>query len=512
LTELFTLIALGAAFGWIFSRIADPPLPSPDKKAWPDIKVYDETEKIRGKIRKAEEELNNNNYFSGLQLFKELREELKGYKDKFSRAEKMGIDSSIKLCLEQVAESLLKQKVYKEALSLLREALTISPEDTNILKKVIRINLLLEENEEAIKNLETLLTVEPLFLDGYRRLGRLYMEKEETEKAIKIFQRAIDNFPEEKRVRSEMLERIALSTPRTHSAKLKTLKLWTEDLIKEKNFPRAGEVVKEALEIFPENISLKIDMGKINYEMGHLDKAIEEFETIKDNCPENLETKYYMGATYFQQNQIDRALTYLNQILNFEKTLTFLSYEEKIKRLEGVEIPGKSRAEILGSYNSLLYPAMIMAGEIYRRRGMLEEAEEIFHKVMEEGNKYIDTGGVEFFSNLSKDFGRRKDEREHYWKIKSEELGQSIQKKHKEKTTFEDFWLRFQPSEPGEKDVIGEGGMAIVYKGLEINTGREVAIKKMHRQFCLHPGEQRVFFIKKCLLWRLCLTPCLIRI
>lgn len=489
MTEFFTLMALGAAFGWIFAKVMEPDR----QNEWPKIKIEEisDIDNIRKKILKAENELNKGNYFEGLNIFRDLKNELTDYKDKISASERMGIDSSIKLCIEHISEGLIKQKVYTEALTLLEEALTISPDDMNILKKIVRIELALDRKHEAIVKLQKILRIDPAFLDGYRRLGKLYIETREREKAIKIFQDAINNFPGEERVKLEMLERIALSTPEGHSSRLTNLKLWAEELLKDRNLSKAEEVMEEARKIFPENNLLTVQLSKIQYKMGKTENTRKELEKI--NIQNNLEGKYYLGSTYFMQNEPDKALKLFNQIINFEGELSQLREEEKINKLRSVEIPGDSGAEITGTYHSLLYPSMAAAGEIYRRRGMIEESEKLFLEFLEKGSNYIDERILTFMSSLSEDFKKKGDEREHYWKSQAEKLGFAIERKKHNKDSYEDFWLRFQPSEPSPSDIIGEGGMAIVYRGIELKTGRPVAIKKMHRQFC-QDQKARSFF------------------
>ena len=480
MTEIFTLMALGAAFGWIFAKAMEPSVQS----EWPNIKIEEvsDIDNIRKKILKAENELNKGNYFEGLNIFRDLKHELTDYKDKISASERMGIDSSIKLCIEHISEGLIKQKVYAEALTLLEEALAISPDDMNILKKIVRIELALDRKYEAIVKLQKILRIDPAFLDGYRRLGKLYIETREREKAIKIFHDAINKFPGEERVKLEMLERIALATPEGHSARLQNLKLWAEELLRDRNLSKAEEVMEEARKIFPENNLLTVQLSKIQYKMGKTENTRKELEKI--NIQNNLEGKYYLGSTYFMQNEPDKALKLFNQIINFETELSQLREEEKINKLRSVEIPGDSGAEITGTYHSLLYPSIAAAGEIYRRRGMIEESEKLFLEFLEKGSNYIDEHILTFMSSLSEDFKKKGDEREHYWKSQAEKLGFAIERKKHNKDSYEDFWLRFQPSEPSPSDIIGEGGMAIVYRGTELKTGRPVAIKKMHRQFC----------------------------
>ena len=489
MTEIFTLMALGAAFGWIFAKAMEPSVQS----EWPNIKIEEvsDIDNIRKKILKAENELNKGNYFEGLNIFRDLKHELTDYKDKISASERMGIDSSIKLCIEHISEGLIKQKVYTEALTLLEEALAISPDDMNILKKIVRIELALDRKYEAIVKLQKILRIDPAFLDGYRRLGKLYIETREREKAIKIFHDAINKFPGEERVKLEMLERIALATPEGHSARLQNLKLWAEELLRDRNLSKAEEVMEEARKIFPENNLLTVQLSKIQYKMGKTENTRKELEKI--NIQNNLEGKYYLGSTYFMQNEPDKALKLFNQIINFETELSQLREEEKINKLRSVEIPGDSGAEITGTYHSLLYPSIAAAGEIYRRRGMIEESEKLFLEFLEKGSNYIDEHILTFMSSLSEDFKKKGDEREHYWKSQAEKLGFAIERKKHNKDSYEDFWLRFQPSEPSPSDIIGEGGMAIVYRGRELKTGRPVAIKKMHRQFC-QDQKARSFF------------------
>ena len=489
MTEIFTLMALGAAFGWIFAKVMEPDR----QNEWPKIKIEEvsDIDNIRKKILKAENELNKGNYFEGLNIFRDLKHELTDYKDKISASERMGIDSSIKLCIEHISEGLIKQKVYAEALTLLEEALAISPDDMNILKKIVRIELALDRKYEAIVKLQKILRIDPAFLDGYRRLGKLYIETREREKAIKIFHDAINKFPGEERVKLEMLERIALATPEGHSARLQNLKLWAEELLRDRNLSKAEEVMEEARKIFPENNLLTVQLSKIQYKMGKTENTRKELEKI--NIQNNLEGKYYLGSTYFMQNEPDKALKLFNQIINFETELSQLREEEKINKLRSVEIPGDSGAEITGTYHSLLYPSIAAAGEIYRRRGMIEESEKLFLEFLEKGSNYIDEHILTFMSSLSEDFKKKGDEREHYWKSQAEKLGFAIERKKHNKDSYEDFWLRFQPSEPSPSDIIGEGGMAIVYRGRELKTGRPVAIKKMHRQFC-QDQKARSFF------------------
>ncbi|MEQ8225951.1 MAG: hypothetical protein ABRQ37_26805, partial [Candidatus Eremiobacterota bacterium] len=91
MTEIFTLMALGAAFGWIFAKVMEPS----GQSEWPKIKIEEisDIDNIRKKILKAENELNLGNYFEGLNIFRDLKHELTDYKDKISASERMGIDS-----------------------------------------------------------------------------------------------------------------------------------------------------------------------------------------------------------------------------------------------------------------------------------------------------------------------------------------------------------------------------------------------------------------------------------
>jgi tetratricopeptide (TPR) repeat protein len=343
-----------------------------------------------------------------------------------------------------------------------------------------------------MKYLEKILTIDPVFLDGYRRLGKLYIETNQREKAVKIFYNSIEKFQDEPRVRLEMLERIFLSTPSEDSTKLKTLKDFTDELIRDKNLIKAEELLKDTAALLPDN-KLTVELGKIQYKLGKFDNVITQLEDLDKN---NLEGKYYLGATYFIQGNIDKSLIFFTQIIDFNEHISQLSHAEKIKRLKAVEIEGETDAITMGIYNSLLYNSIARAGEIYRRRGLIEPCEKLFLQLVENGSRNIDDTILDFFSSLSSDFSKINDEREYFWKNQITKLGQSIIKKKQSKTSYEDFWLLFSPSEPGPDDIIGEGGMAIVYRGIEVKTGRNVAIKKMHRNFCLSP-EARSFFHKE---------------
>lgn len=487
--EIFSFMAIGAALGWIVATTVTSRVVSSG-----NVRIIEQSEvnKIREKIKKAEMFLNEGSYFEGLTLFRELRKELENYKDKVTGTERKGIDSSIKLCIEQISEGLIKQKVYKEAINLLEEELAIFPQDVELMKKIVRVNLAMDNKNEAITYLEKIIALDNMFLDGYRRLGKLYLETNRREKAVKIFYNAIDQFPDEPRVRIEMLERIFLSTPSEDSAKLKTLKDFTDELIRDKNLIKAEELLKDTAKLVSDS-RLTVELGKIQYKLGKFDNVITQLENMEKH---NLEGKYYLGATHFIQGNIDKALIFFTEIIDFNNMISTLPNEEKIKHLKAVELEGETDSIVTGLYNSILYNSMARAGEIYRRRGLIEDCEKLFLQLLEHGSRYIDDTIIEFFSALSSDFGKKNDEREHFWKNQITQSGQAIVKKKQSKTSYEDFWLLFSPSEPGADDIIGEGGMAIVYRGTELKTGRKVAIKKMHRNFCLSP-EARSFFHKE---------------
>ncbi|MEQ8167257.1 MAG: protein kinase [Candidatus Eremiobacterota bacterium] len=449
--------------------------------------------KLKEKLKEAEklERIQKFNEVLGIQ--EEMEEEIAQIKDQFAESERISIDYSLKQCHIQIALKYREQNLLEKSEKHFLKALRYYPEDTSGLYHLAQIQLLLGKKKSFVSTMLKLITIDSGNMAYYRKLGDFYRDENMFDRSVKIYEKAMENSDHDSMVEIEMLERICNLNFPDPSEKtvyiLKLLKLYE----KNKLFKKAVSLLEHSLSTGADNMALKSRYGFFKYELGDIDASQKIMEDIDIKC-NNIYAKFCLGKIMYQKGDIDKALGKFKEIL-----CMISSWEDerdrnkKVSFLRSWGIDGRDEITINSDMNEIRRQSLITAGNIYLQRGFIEETKDAFSKIINLGGKGINKDFIQSVENLVEKLKKTGDTDLSVWQRNLVKLGGASIKKII-KSTYNEFWARFELDESKE-NIIGEGGMAVVYKGREKGTGRPVAIKKMHDSLCR--SQQIVGFFHK---------------
>jgi tetratricopeptide (TPR) repeat protein len=123
-----------------------------------------------------------------------------------------------------------------------------------------------EKYAEAVVKLEEFLAANPTIYQVNLNIGNCYKEMGEYEKAISSFNTLLEKAKEE------------TDTAGANEASARALAGIGETYIKQGDLTKAGEYLRQAIELFPEDETLAFNVGEIYFDQGETDKAIEYFK------------------------------------------------------------------------------------------------------------------------------------------------------------------------------------------------------------------------------------------
>lgn len=91
-----------------------------------------------------------------------------------------------------------------------------------------------------------------------------------------------------------------------------------DQYMNQNNFPVAAECYKRALAIDSSSPDIRSDFASCLYGMGLVERALEEFRTIKKNSPMHGVTLFNLGVVFLGQNKSDSAKFYFAKYLELE--------------------------------------------------------------------------------------------------------------------------------------------------------------------------------------------------
>ncbi|WP_457640780.1 tetratricopeptide repeat protein [Persephonella sp.] len=247
----------------------------------------------------------------------------------------------------------LKNKRYKEALSLYLEALKYSPKDVKVIEKIGDIYSRLGNKKAAIKQYENIFKLNKTYfntrvadklLNLRMELGDIYFAGGDYEKAIYHYKKALV-FSEDDR----LIEKLAKAYLKIGDKYLKK-----KDYETAFNYYVKGISLKPSLDVaVSKNLGKAyIGIGEIRYKRGEYKKAIKYLSKGEKFLPEDYKVYYYKGLSYLKIGETDDA------IKNLEKAI------EK---------------------NSSLYDVDLILIELYFKKGKLSEAEKYIDKLIKAG-------------------------------------------------------------------------------------------------------------------------------
>jgi len=96
------------------------------------------------------------------------------------------------------------------------------------------------------------------------------------------------------------------------------LVLTGDQYMNQNNFPIAAECYKRALAIDDSSPDVRSDFGSCLYGMGLIERALEEFRTVKKNNPLHSVSLFNLGVVFYTQNVTDSAKFYFTHYLELE--------------------------------------------------------------------------------------------------------------------------------------------------------------------------------------------------
>lgn len=91
-----------------------------------------------------------------------------------------------------------------------------------------------------------------------------------------------------------------------------------DQYMNQNNFPIAAECYKRALAIDGSSADVRSDFGSCLYGMGLVDRALEEFRTVKKNNPLHAVSLFNLGVVFYSKSISDSAKFYFTQYLELE--------------------------------------------------------------------------------------------------------------------------------------------------------------------------------------------------
>ena len=90
--------------------------------------------------------------------------------------------------------------------------------------------------------------------------------------------------------------------------------LLIDSYTQEGDWKRAFQALEEARKHFPEREEITRRSAYLHGQLGHLDEAIEEYETLHEAHPEEAETTYNLGMLAIAKGDREKALVYLREV------------------------------------------------------------------------------------------------------------------------------------------------------------------------------------------------------
>ena len=442
-----------------------------------------ESPSLYDQVATAEALLRAGRFLEAIDQFRALKDRLLAATVAASPSDRQRVVEGLRTALHRLAGVLIENDSPAEADELLKEALEISPDDYETLMHLGRLALMLDRTDEAAHYLLRAIEIAPSDPDPYRLLGDAYVEAGRVNDARSLFRQAADA-ASDSAITIEMLERIGgLDTD--DPAPLAEL---GQAQAEEANWEEAARAYRQALNRAPGDSAIRTRLGVAELRAGHVSEGREDLRDIPD-LENDLDALLELAHCLVSSGEDSEALSLLRRFRELDRQLAAL---DPIDRRASLRDHGILRNQVDAIYAPLRLRALLDLASVETRIGSVEEAEVAVQEAITYGGSALGPEAAGAATALAAEYQRRGDTlRARGWSLEADRLGGSLERVRREKDTYEDFLRRFkyQP-----RDLVAEGGMARVYRGLDTRSGKTVAIKRMHDRFCTDPQAVAYFY------------------
>ncbi len=174
---------------------------------------------------------------------------------------------------------------YRKAITFYEKASTLDPKDSNLYYNLAYLYEKVGEKKKAHLYLEKALALNPRDVEGRMKLAQELMEGKEWKKAEAI------------------LDQIVKKDPKS----LQALQLLAQVLDKTGKKKALIDVYEKILTVSPGNQTVLFNVGVLEYEAGHLKKALSRLEKYEKKHPKDVETRSILFDIYRKLKMVDKA-------------------------------------------------------------------------------------------------------------------------------------------------------------------------------------------------------------
>ena len=224
----------------------------------------------------------------------------------------------------RLAQALVKQEKWQEAIAAYQQALTITPNWVEVQRELGDLFLKLERWDEAVQVYETAISLRSESAEVYHNLGDALLKLQRWEDAIAAYEKAIELNPE-----------FSWSYNNLGDG-LRELQRWDE----------AAQAYGKAIELKPDFALSHHNLGDILVKKEDWEGAIAAYQKAIDLDPNFVWSYYNLAEVYVKLDQWDEAVEAYRQVLKIKPDLT--EVEEKLNRALHQQV--KTRLETALSY------------------------------------------------------------------------------------------------------------------------------------------------------------------
>ncbi|CAD5931909.1 glycoside hydrolase family 99-like domain-containing protein [Planktothrix agardhii] len=224
----------------------------------------------------------------------------------------------------RLAQALVKQEKWQEAIAAYQQALTITPNWVEVQRELGDLFLKLERWDEAVQVYETAIGLRSESAEVYHNLGDALLKLQRWEDAIAAYEKAIELNPE-----------FSWSYNNLGDG-LRELQRWDE----------AAQAYGKAIELKPDFALSHHNLGDILVKKEDWEGAIAAYQKAVDLDPNFVWSYYNLAEVYVKLDQWDEAVEAYRQVLKIKPDLT--EVEEKLNLALHQQV--KTRLETALSY------------------------------------------------------------------------------------------------------------------------------------------------------------------